>query len=130
MIEEAPSDAPHASTSGNVRAEDKTIMSSLDERSAQDAELDAAGPTPQAVRASPSPLPAIGPLTLDFLAWVGRRSRSYAETMEAWRTNCPRFMIWEDALGDGLVRLERDGTTRRGSNVVLTPRGRALLDGA
>jgi hypothetical protein len=72
----------------------------------------------------------IGPLTRDFLAWVASRPRTYAETMEAWRTSCPRFPVWEDALGDGLVRLDGAGAGLSGTRVVLTPRGQALLDGA
>ena len=59
-------------------------------------------------------------LTLHFLAWVAERPRGYAETMEAWRTSCPRLSVWEDSRLDGLVRLER-GT------VTITPAGRRLL---
>ena len=44
--------------------------------------------------------------------------------MEAWRTNCPRHSVWEDALIAGLVRL--DGGAQE---VVLTSQGRALLNG-
>jgi hypothetical protein len=70
----------------------------------------------------------LAPLTRDLLIWVARRPRSYAETMEAWRTSCPRFPIWEDALGDGLVRVERgDGARLSEARVVLTPRGHAVL---
>jgi hypothetical protein len=73
----------------------------------------------------------VGALTRDFLAWVARRPRSYAEAMEAWRTSCPRFTIWEDALGDGLVRVENGAGTRLSeARVVLTSRGRTILDGA
>jgi hypothetical protein len=36
-------------------------------------------------------------LILDLLEWVGRRERTYQETMEAWRTSCPRLPVWEDA---------------------------------
>jgi hypothetical protein len=72
---------------------------------------------------------SVDPLTRDFLAWVASRPRSYAEAMEAWRTSCPRFPIWEDALGDGLVRVERSGTTMSEARVVLTARGQAVLDG-
>lgn len=61
------------------------------------------------------------PLTLDLLAWVARRPRSYAEAMEAWRTSCPRFSIWEDALAAGLVEVA-------GNDVRLTPRGRDVID--
>jgi hypothetical protein len=66
-------------------------------------------------------------LMLEFLAWVASRRRSYAETMEAWRSNCPRHTVWEDALADGLVRFE-GGNVLREYEVVLTPRGKALLD--
>ena len=75
----------------------------------------------------PSPI-LVSPLTRDFLAWVARRPRTYAEAMEAWRTSCPRFTVWEDALGDDLVRVERGGTTLSEARVVLTPRGQAALE--
>lgn len=76
----------------------------------------------------PAPVSA---LTRDFLAWIDREPRSYAETMEAWRTHCPRFTIWEDALADDLVCLERSAGARASeARVVLTPRGRAMLAAA
>ncbi len=65
-------------------------------------------------------------LTLQFLAWIAERPRSYAETMEAWRTSCPRLSVWEDANLDGLVRLE--GGEDRQTLVCLTPAGRAALE--
>lgn len=69
-----------------------------------------------------------GALMLSFLGWIGSGHRSYAETMEAWRTSCPRFTIWEDALNEDLVRLERgDDAGRRETTVILTPRGQAVL---
>jgi hypothetical protein len=72
----------------------------------------------------------LSPLMRDFLTWVARRPRGYAEAMEAWRSSCPRLTIWDDALTDGLVLVERgEGAGQRGSRVVLTPRGRSLLDG-
>jgi hypothetical protein len=58
--------------------------------------------------------------TLQLLAWIAERPRGYGETMDAWKTSCPRLSIWEDALGDGLVRVER-------RTVVLTDRGREEL---
>jgi hypothetical protein len=64
---------------------------------------------------------AIHPLTLDLLAWLARRPRSYAEAMEAWRTSCPRLTIWEAALAAGLVEVAGDA-------VRLTSRGRDMLD--
>ena len=63
-------------------------------------------------------------LVLEFLSWLSRSRRTYGETMEAWRTSCPRQSIWEDALGAGLVRI--NGERRE---VVLTPRGKSLLNG-
>ena len=43
-------------------------------------------------------------LILDLLEWVGRKERTYHETMEAWRTSCPRLTVWEDATDRGLVQ--------------------------
>ena len=66
-------------------------------------------------------------LTIQLLSWIASQPRSYGETMEAWRTNCPRMPVWEDAVSDGLVAL--NGTTAmRTRGVVLTDRGRAMLD--
>ena len=45
-------------------------------------------------------------LVLDLLEWLSRRDRSYEETMDAWRTSCPRLPVWEDANDQGLVRVE------------------------
>lgn len=36
-------------------------------------------------------------LILDLVEWVGRRERTYQETLDAWRTSCPRLPVWEDA---------------------------------
>jgi hypothetical protein len=72
--------------------------------------------------------PPIGPLMRDLLAWLARTPRTYAETMEAWRSSCPRLTIWEDALADGLVRVESGhGTRLSEAPVVLTLRGHATL---
>lgn len=66
-------------------------------------------------------------LLLDFLAWVAARPRTYGETMDAWRTSCPRLSVWEDATGDGLVRVEGDGVAgRAAARVRLTARGATL----
>ena len=53
--------------------------------------------------------------TLELLQWIAQRPRTYRETIEAWRSHCPRLTIWEDAIASGLVSCER-------SLVVLTPR--------
>lgn len=62
-------------------------------------------------------------IMLQFLAWVADRPRTYPETMDAWRTTCPRLSVWEDAVIDGFVRIENN--TSRAVN--LTPRGTAML---
>lgn len=58
--------------------------------------------------------------TLELLAWLEVRDRTYAETMEAWRSHCPRLMVWEDALADRLVAVQ-------GRQVVVTTAGQDLL---
>ena len=65
-------------------------------------------------------------LTLQLLAFVAEGGRTYAETMEAWRSTCPRMPIWEDAVRDGLVRIDSGGAMAS-ARVVLTPRGKAML---
>lgn len=66
-------------------------------------------------------------LSLQLLAWVGESPRTYGETMEAWRTSCPRLSIWEDCRDAGLVAVRPgpDGTAAAG--VELTAAGRAWL---
>jgi hypothetical protein len=64
-------------------------------------------------------------LLRQFLAWIGEGGRSYSETMEAWRSSCPRLSVWEDALEAGLVRVDRG--TSRPAEVTLTPAGAAML---
>ncbi len=67
-------------------------------------------------------------LTLAFLRWVADQPRSYDDAMEAWRTSCPRLSIWEDALADGLVIVQRiRADADDGDIVVLTATGRSVL---
>jgi hypothetical protein len=56
----------------------------------------------------------------EFLDWIADRPRTYDDAIEAWRSNCPRHPVLDDAFTDGLVRVE-------GGIVVLSDRGRALL---
>jgi len=79
----------------------------------------------EAPSAETSEKAAAAALTLQFLAFVAD-GRSYGETMEAWRSTCPRMPIWEDAVRDGLVRIENVGAMNS-SRVVLTARGKARL---
>lgn len=46
-------------------------------------------------------------LILDLLEWMGDGPRPYAEVIEAWRTSCPRFPVWEDANSRGFVDRNR-----------------------
>jgi hypothetical protein len=67
-------------------------------------------------------------LTLQLVTWVSDRPRTYGEVMEAWTTTCPKMPIWEDAVSDGLVRVEGEGRMRERA-VSLTARAHALLNG-
>ena len=64
--------------------------------------------------------------TLELLEWVAARLRTYDDVREAWRSNCPRYAVWDDAVTDGLVRVaaQPDSGARV---VVLTQRGQAAL---
>ncbi len=65
-------------------------------------------------------------IMIQFLVWVADRPRNYAQTMEAWRSTCPRLSVWEDAIIEGLVRIESNANR----SVKLTARGAAVLDEA
>jgi len=71
-------------------------------------------------------------LTRQFLEWVAARPRCYHEVMDAWRTSCPRLPVWEEAVGNGLVRIDHASAKAMGDcAVVLTACGRdALADDA
>jgi hypothetical protein len=63
-------------------------------------------------------------LILDLMEWVGRKDRTYRETIDAWRTSCPRLPVWEDATDRGLVEtVYANGR----SGVRVTAAGFALL---
>jgi hypothetical protein len=66
-----------------------------------------------------------GPLIIDFLQWLAKEPRPYAEAMEAWRTSCPRLTVWEDATDLGYVVRRRDEASE--PMVCLTPLGERLL---
>lgn len=61
--------------------------------------------------------------TRQLLAWLAEQPRTYGETVDVWRTSCPRLSVWEDAIADGLVRVEQ-------RHVTLTTAGRELLAAA
>ena len=63
-------------------------------------------------------------LVLDLLEWLGKHDRTYEETMEAWRTSCPKLPVWEDATDRGLVSMN----FAQGRTIVrITDAGLALL---
>jgi hypothetical protein len=69
--------------------------------------------------------PSVSAPTLQLLSWLDERPRTYGETIETWKTSCPRLTVWEDAVDRGLVRRE----ARRGAGllVVATSAGHELL---
>lgn len=70
------------------------------------------------------PDPVVESLILDLLEWLARTDRTYAETMEAWRTSCPKLPIWEETIDRGLATLQIEDGRRA---VRLTPAGLSLL---
>jgi len=65
-------------------------------------------------------------LTIQLLEWIDARPRTYAESIDAWKTSCPRLSVWDDAVSDGLIR----ATRANGSSpaVELTAAGRERLE--
>jgi len=64
-------------------------------------------------------------IMVQFLAWVAERPRSREQAIEGWHS-CPHLSALEDAIVDGLVRFENDGSR----TIALTARGRATLEKA
>ena len=65
------------------------------------------------------------PLVLDFVEWVAREPRLYAEVVGTWKTSCPRLTIWEDAADKGYVA--RETVVGTGLVVTVTEDGAKLL---
>jgi hypothetical protein len=65
------------------------------------------------------------PLVLDFVEWVAREPRAYAEVIATWKTSCPRLTIWEDASERGLVT--RETLPGLGLVIAVTEHGERLL---
>jgi hypothetical protein len=63
-------------------------------------------------------------LILDLLEWLAARARTHDETMDAWRTSCPKLTVWEDATDRGLIRTK---TTDGQSLVYVTSAGAEFL---
>jgi len=68
---------------------------------------------------------AVDALILDLLEWIGPNHRPYAETLEAWKTSCPRLPVWEEANDRGFI-LRRHGPAG-GARVSLSAAGREHL---
>ena len=65
------------------------------------------------------------PLVLDFVEWIAREPRAYAEVVGAWKTSCPRLTIWEDAAESGYVA--RENVPGFGLFIKVTEDGRKVL---
>jgi hypothetical protein len=68
---------------------------------------------------------AADPLVLDFVEWIAREPRLYAEVVGTWKTSCPRLTIWEDAADMGYVA--RESIAGFGLVVTVTEDGEKLL---
>jgi hypothetical protein len=68
---------------------------------------------------------ATDPLVLDFVEWIAREPRLYAEVVATWKTSCPRLTIWEDAADQGFVA--RETIAGFGMVVMVTEDGEKLL---
>ena len=51
--------------------------------------------------------------------WITERPRTYSETIDAWKSSCPRLTVWEDAVSDRLVRVERGRVRLTGAGTEL-----------
>lgn len=71
-----------------------------------------------------TPNTTVDALVLDLLEWLASRDRSYEETMDAWRTSCPRLPVWEEANDRGFLSIDKG---RGESAVRLTSAGVEFL---
>ena len=67
-------------------------------------------------------------IMIQFLEWVAARPRCREDVMDAWRSSCPRFPVWEDARAEGLIR--QCGGDKGQHRVELTELGHAALERA
>ncbi|MGH6671989.1 MAG: hypothetical protein ACRECE_13230 [Xanthobacteraceae bacterium] len=56
-------------------------------------------------------------ILVQFLTWVAARPRTREQAVAAWHS-CPHISVWEDAIVEGLVSTENNGTR----TIALTPR--------
>ena len=65
---------------------------------------------------------------IELLTWIAARPRTYGETMDAWRTSCPRAPVWEDAVSNQFVQVESAETGGlNAARVRLTALGQTVL---
>ncbi|MBS0249014.1 MAG: hypothetical protein JSR61_20560 [Proteobacteria bacterium] len=67
----------------------------------------------------------IDPLVRDLVEWIAREPRAQRDVLDAWRTSCPRLMVWETALERGFV--ERKLLEGQGAFVFATDAGRRFV---
>ena len=67
----------------------------------------------------------IDALILELLEWIGPKPRAYSETIEAWRTSCPRLPVWEEAQARGFIERQHEPGTE--AMVSVTALGREFL---
>jgi hypothetical protein len=67
----------------------------------------------------------IEPLVRDLVEWVAKEPRQYRDVLDAWRTSCPRLMVWEAASERGYV--QRKLLEGQGSCVIATEAGRKFI---
>lgn len=66
----------------------------------------------------------IDPLVQDLVAWCASGRRSYIEVLDAWRSSCPRLLVWEECVARGLLETR---PSPGGLVVVVTQQGRSWL---
>ena len=67
----------------------------------------------------------IDPLVRDFVEWIAKEPRTYRDANDAWRTSCPRLMVWEAATERGYVT--RKLLEGQGPCLVATEAGREFV---
>lgn len=66
----------------------------------------------------------VGTPTLELLAWIAAAPRTYTETLQVWRSSCPRLTTWEDAVYGRLVQVSRGAVTVTAEGREALARGR------
>ena len=65
-------------------------------------------------------------IMIQFLQWVADRPRCREDVLEAWRSSCPRFPVWEDARAEGKPLAEAE-LLAEARGIELTSRHRGSL---